>query len=139
MIKVNLSDGKGSSNLAVVSPQGELITRPAQYSTAKKQQITDSNAVNFFKPLAGKKLIVTGMIVNTDRNVGVNGSLIEVYEASAVDSTTIVTDIIAIDQAKNVTSPLVPLLIETAEGSFINGKADDFNVNISVLGYFVES
>jgi len=139
MIKVNLSDGKGSSNLAEVSPQGELITRPAQYSTAIKKQITDSNAVNFFKPQASKKLIVTGMIVNTDRNVGVNGALIEVYEASAEDSTTIVTSIITIDQVKNITSPLVPLLIETAEGSFINGKADDFNVNITVLGYFVNA
>lgn len=138
MIKVNLIDGKGKGNLAEISEQGELITRPAQYSKAVKKQIIDANAVNFFMPLVGKKFIFTGIILNTDRNVGVNGALTEVYEASAEDSTTIVNPIIAIDQAKNITSPLIPLLIETAEGSFINGKADDFNVNISVLGYFVD-
>ncbi len=135
MIKVNLSGDKG--NLAKISEQGELIIRPAEYSTFKKQQITDANAVNFFKPLSGKKLIVSGIIVNADRNVGVNGTLIDVYETSTVSETTIDTSIISIDLAKNQTISLTPLLIETEEGKFINGKADDFNVNISVLGYFV--
>jgi len=138
MINVKIVDGKGKGKAAEVSEQGELITRPSQYSTSSKRQITDSNAVNFFKPLSGQKFIVTGMILNTDRNVGVNGSLIEIYEATSETSTTITTDIISIDQAKNQTSPLIPLLIETVEGAFINGKADDFNVNVSVLGYFVD-
>lgn len=121
---------------AEVLKGGFLCVQSGRFSEAKKQQITDANAVNFFQPLAGKKVIITGMIINTDRNVGVNGSLIEIYEASAEDSTTIVTDIISIDQVKNITSPLVPLFIETAEGSYINGKADDFNVNVTVLGYY---
>lgn len=136
-IGVNLQDPK-SGILAKVSEQGELVTRPADYSKAIKKQITDSNAVNFFKPQAGKKLIVTGIIINTDRNVGVNGSAIDIYETSTSTSTTIDSSIVSIDLAKNQTTPLVPLLIETEEGKFINGKADDFNVNVSVLGYFVE-
>jgi len=136
VINVIIKDGN-TRRTATVTPQGELITRSAEYSTASKKQIIDSNAVNFFKPLSGKKFIVSGMIINTDRNVGVNGSLIEVYETTSETSTSITSDIIAIDQAKNVTSPLIPLEIETAEGSFINGKADDFNVNVTVLGYFV--
>ena len=135
MIKVNLTGDRG--NLAKISDQGELIIRGAEYSTFKKQQITDSNAVNFFKPLSGKKFIVSGIILNTDRNVGVNGSAIEVYEASTASETTIDTSIISIDLVKNQTVSLTPLLIETEEGKFINGKADDFNVNVSVLGYFV--
>jgi len=139
MIKVNISDGTGKGNLAEITNQGELITRAAQFSTSKKQQITDSSAVNFFKPIAGKKFIVTGIIINTDRNVGVNGSAIEVYEASTATSTTIDTSIISVDLVKNQTNALTPFLIETEEGKFINGKADDFNVNISVLGYFANA
>ena len=135
MIKVNLSGDKG--NLAKISEQGELIIRGAEYSIFKKQQIVDANAVNFFKPLSGKKFIVSGIILNTDRNVGVNGSAIEVYEASTASETTIDTSIISIDLIKNQTVSLTPLLIETEEGKFINAKADDFNVNVSVLGYFV--
>jgi len=139
MIKVILGDGLGKSNVAQISNQGELITRPGQFSTSKKQQITDSSAVNFFKPIAGKKFIVTGIIINTDRNVGVNGSVIEIYEASSATSTTIDASIISVDLVKNQTNALTPFLIETEEGKFINGKADDFNVNISVLGYFANA
>jgi len=134
--KVLLQGNAG--NTAQVLPNGFLCVQVGRFTEAKKQQITDSSAVNFFKPLAQKQVIITGIIVNTDRNVGVNGSAIDIYETSAADSTTIVTDIISIDQVKNVTTPLLPLFLQTAEGSFINGKADDFNVNITVLGYYEE-
>ncbi len=137
MIEVQIADGKGKDKFAEVSEQGELIIRPAQYSTAKKQQITDANAVNFFKPQSGKKLIISGTVINADKSVTAS-SLVDIYEAVTDSETTIDTSIFSIDINKNDSLPILPVLIETTEGKFINGKADDFNVNVTVLGYFVD-
>jgi len=107
MIDTSIID-KATGKAAKVSDQGELIMRTAEYSTAIKRQITDANAVNFFKPRSGKKFIVTGLIINTDRNVAGGGAIIAIYEASTPTSTTILSDIVEIDQLRSTTNSLLP-------------------------------
>ena len=126
--------GDNGNNL-LVSKAGEILTRP-QFSLAEKRTITDSNAVNFVKPRAGFKTIITGLIVNTDRSVGVDGALIEIYEATSEDSTVSTKDILSFDLVKNQNVVTAPILIETSGGTFINGKANDFNANVTLLCYF---
>lgn len=127
----------GSGNIADVTNEGFLLTQSTRFSEPSKQSITDSNAVNFWKPMSGEKFIITGIIINTDRNVGVNGAVIDIYEADSEDSTVISKSILSLDQSKTITSPIFPLNSETTEGKYINGKASDFNVNITVFGYYV--
>ena len=132
-ILFNIQGAKG--NVVEVSRNGELFVRPV-FSLAEKRTIIDSNAVNFVHPQAGFKTIITGLIVNTDRNVGVNGALIEVYEAIAEDSTVVSKAILSFDLIKNQNVVTAPILIETTGGTFINAKSNDFNANVTLLCYF---
>jgi len=123
-------------NFASVSDNNELMVAQ-QFSIANKVTLTvDDTAVNLIKPLAGKKVIVTGLIVNTNRDIGVNGALIEIYETSSETSGTIDTSIMSFDLIKNQTVVTAPILIETVEGKFINTKASDSEVNVTLLSYF---
>lgn len=134
-IKIVGTDG----NTAQVTAQGALKIIPNEFSKPSKQSIIDANAVSFWPPKAGEKFIVTGVIVNTDRNIGVNGALIDIYEATSASSTDIEESIISIDQAKSVTSALLPLFTEVTEGRWVNGKSDDANVHVTVFGYYVNT
>ena len=123
---------------AKVTRQGAVKIIPNEFSKPNKQSMTDANAVSFWPPRAGEKFIVTGVIVNTDRNIGVNGALIDIYEAVSASTTDIAESIISIDQAKSVTSALLPLFSEVTEGRWVNGKTDDNNVHVTVFGYYVK-
>lgn len=126
-----------STDTAEVSKQGELFTR-LQFSSAEKISLTsDNTVVNIVKPRARQKIIITGLIVNTDRNIGVNGAEIKIYQADTATTSTAAKDILTFDLAKNQTVVTSPILIETVAGRYINAVADDSNVNVTLLSYFV--
>jgi len=137
MIKVLIQGNNGKT--ARVSNTGELVVQPP-FSQATRVILTvDDTPLNFVKARALEKLIITGIIVNTNRDVGVNGALIEIYEASSETSATVDKGILSFDLVKNQTVVTSPLFIETTEGKFINAKASDSEVNITLLGFFVAS
>ena len=108
-VPINILD-KSTNRSAIVTNRGQLVIAPLDFSTLSFQNLsTDDVAENFFKPLAGKRFVITDVIVETDRNVGVNGATVDI------------------------------LNIITTEGKFINGKTDDNNVLLSIGGYFVSS
>jgi len=126
-----------TGKFANVSNNNELMVAN-QFSSAEKVTLTvDNTAVNLVKPRAGQKAILTGLIVNTNRDIGVNGALIEIYEASSETAGTVDKAILSFDLIKNQTTITAPILIETNEGKFINAKSDDSNVNVTLLCYFV--
>ena len=96
--------------------------------------------VNLISPRAGQKVIVTGLIINTNRAVQ-NEALVKVYETDAIDSSTPLTDgeIMTFDIPKSQTV-IIPLtsFIETRQGAYINAVADDSTVNVTMLCYFTE-
>ncbi len=57
--------------------------------------------------------------------------------ATAAYIPTSVKDILTFDVPKNATIVTAPLLIETTTGRYINAVADDSNVNVTLLCYFV--
>jgi len=136
-IKVIIQGNNGKT--ARVSDTGELVVQPP-FSQATRVILTvDNTPLNFVKARALEKLIITGIIVNTNRDVGVNGALIEIYEASSESSATVDKGILSFDLIKNQTVVTSPLFIETTAGKFINAKASDSEVNITLLGFFVAS
>ena len=137
MIKGLIESGDGNGVSASVSSNGELITRPLEYSNAhfKDMNIADS-AFNFVEPEASKRFIITGMILDADRNVGVNGANVVIFEADQSNSTTPTETILQVDMPKQTSKVITPLLIETTEGVYINGKTDDNDVSATILGYF---
>ena len=124
---------------AKVSSIGELITRSFDYSTPVFHSLTVDNAADtWFKPQAGERLVLTDVIVQTDRNVATTGVTVDIYEASAEDSGTIDTQILQFDMGRQDVIILTGInFITAAEGKFINAKASDSNVLITISGFFV--
>ncbi len=137
MIDVSLKDGLGNS--IKISPQGEILTRQLKFGEGSFQALdTINTAFNFFKAVSKQKFIITGILVNTNKDIGVDGSTIDIYEASSVSSTTIDKQLFKIIILKNDTLPIPSIFIAVNEGKFLNGKTDDATVNITIGGYFID-
>lgn len=137
-VKVQLIGRNG--RVIEASDNGELATAPIQYSTGEfnNMDLVDT-AYNFHQPTAGKRFVITGIIVATNRNVGVNGATIEFYEASAIDTTTVDKTILQLDMAKNDILPILGANVILTEGVFLNGKTDDDDVLVTISGYEVDA
>jgi len=82
-------------------------------------------------------MIITGLIVNTGK--GIPGDvLVQIYESVDKNSSVVAKAVMSFDMVKNQTIPILSILIETTEGSYINAIADDSDVNITLLCYFEE-
>ncbi len=136
-IKVLIQGNNG--NTANVTDSGEFVISPRFAQATKVTLIADNTPLNLVRAVASQKLIITGLIVNTNRDIGVNGALVEIYEASDDSTATVDKAILSFDLTKNQTVVTSPLLFETTAGKYINAKADDSNVNVTILGYFVPS
>jgi len=138
MIGVTIKGGEFGKDVKV-SSIGELIVRSFDYSTPVFKSLNaDNQAFNFFKPKAGFKFVLTDVIADANRDIGVNGATVDIYEADADDSTTVDTQILQFDMPKNTTKVLTSLnFITTDEGKFINAKSDDSNVLLTLSGFFV--
>ena len=125
---------------AQLTPNGEMVTAPLEYSEGvfKELNVVDTS-FNFFTPTSGKRRVLTGILISTDRNVGVNGASIVVYEATASDIITVSNTILQLDMTKNQVLPMFGLRFITTEGRFINAKTDDDTVFITLTGYEVDS
>lgn len=137
-IKVQLVGG--NNRTVEVTSNGELVVAPLQYSTPKFQNMTVvDTAYNFHEPKAGKRFVVTGIIVSTNRDVGVNGAVIIFYEASSIDTLTVDETVLQLDMTKNQILPLLGANFILTEGKFLNGKTDDNEVLATISGYEVDA
>jgi len=134
-IKTQIEGNK--KNTVDVSKNNELFVTQRFSSAEKITLVSDNVAVTIVKPRAGERMIITGLIVNTNRDVGVNGAAIEIYEATAENSTSVSKAILSFDLAKSQTVVTSPVLIETSAGVFVNAKSNDSEVNVTLLCYFV--
>lgn len=138
MTQIVLHDGETGAD-SKLSSNGELLVRQFDYSTAAFANCNvDDTAFNLKLPLAGSQFVVTGGLISGNRDIGVNGSILVVYEASSTSSLTVVNDaIIEVEVPKSTVFPFIVPNVLTDEGSFINAKCDDNSVRISLYGYFV--
>lgn len=130
--------GTESGKMARITERGELVTASFNYSEAVFHSLTvDDTADTWFKPQAGKRLVITALIIQTDRNVATTGVTVDIYEATAEDSETIDTQLVQFDMGRQDTIIITGINSIVTEGSFINAKASDSNVLITISGYFV--
>ena len=122
-----------------VSENGELFVRPVKYSVPAFANCTTVDVgVNLKKPVAGQQFVATGAIISGNRDIGVNGSIFQLYESSGSTSITIIGDpIIEVEVPKSTILPFILPNVITDEGRFINAKCDDNSVRIALYGYFV--
>jgi len=131
----NIKGRDGS--IAEVTRDG-AISIEQHFSSAEKITLDSDNvAKTIVNPRSGEIMIITGLIVNTGK--GIPGDvLVQIYESADKDSSVVLKAIMSFDMIKNQTIPILPLLIETTQGSYINAVADDSDVNITLLCYFEE-
>lgn len=137
MVDVTIK-GTETGKIAKVTERGELVTAPLSFSTPVFHSlVVDDIADTWFKPRAGERLVITSLIIQTDRNVVTTGVTVDVYEASAENSTTIDTQLIQFDMGRQDTIIITGTNVIITEGKFVNAKASDSNVLITISGYFV--
>ena len=122
---------------AEVTKSGELVVAPLSYDDVANQTLNSANvAENFFRPRSLKQFVITTILINADKSVTTD-VIVDVYEASTSDSTTIDKAIFHAEVLKNDQRDITGLRLLVSSGKFINAKADDANVNISIMGYFI--
>ena len=86
---INILD-KSTKTSAIVTNRGQLVTSPLEFSDPVFHSLTvNDTADNWFKPLAGKRLVITDVIVQTDRNVVTTGVIVDIFEAADENSETV--------------------------------------------------
>jgi hypothetical protein len=102
--------------------------------------IANNVAVNVVLPKSGQKFIITAIILSSDRSVGQDGAVTDVYENdTGPTQTTITTEIIQEEIAKQTRMVATGLHIEVAEGRWVNVKSDDVIVRCNIAGYYVSA
>jgi len=123
---------------ARVTKSGELVVAPLAYDEVANQTLDSAGvAENFFTPISQKQFVVTGIVANADKAVTTD-VVVDVYEADSLTSTTIDKSIFHFEMLKNGDKDLIGLRILVNSGMFINAKADDANVNMTVTGYYID-
>ena len=135
---IKLHDKKGE-NIAGVTKLGQVVVAPIEYSIPKYSALTVINtAYNFFPPKTRKEIVITDIIISTNKDVTVNGSLIEIYCANNATSLTVEEEILTTQSAKNTTTVLTGLNWKIPSGFWINAKCASATVYITITGYYIQ-
>ena len=127
----------GSGATAKVTNSGELVVAPLSYDEVANQTLDSANvAENFFAPKSQQQFVVTTILLNADKSVTTD-VVVDVYETDSLTSTTIDKAILHFEILKNGQRNITGLRLLISAGVFINAKADDANVNITIMGYYI--
>lgn len=141
-LDVQIKDGKhGTGKGAGVTRLGQLVTSPLEYSTPifKELSVTGT-AVNFFVPVASMQVVITDIVVETNKDVSsTNGALVEIYCAESATSTTATADILTLQPTKNDSRVITGLNYIIDKGAWVNAVTDDATVFMTISGYYVEA
>jgi len=128
-------------HMAGVSSNGELICSPLGYDESVFHDMTSINtAYNFYGARPGKQFVITNVVIFADRSISDNSSTeIVVYEATSDSTTTESKVLLQFGMGKLSVLAVPGLRLLVNEGLFVNGKTDDNNVNLTILGYYVDT
>lgn len=128
----------GSGATAKITKSGELVVAPLSYDEVANQTLDSANtAENFFTPKSQQQFVITTILLNADKSVTTD-VIVDVYEADSLTSITIDKAILHVEILKNGQRDITGLHLLINTGVFINAKADDANVNITIMGYYIK-
>jgi len=141
MWRFALRNGWGKPYDAMVTKRGQLVTAPLKYNTTFFNAMTaTATAYNFITPKTGQQFVITGYIVSSDKNVNsTNGAVVPIYEATSLTATSASKTILTLDLGKLDGAQVVGLNILTSKGVWINSTTDDATINLTILGYYIDS
>lgn len=137
--KIQIVNQDGTT--ADVSTRGELITGPVEYSTSFVAVLgTDDVGVEFVSPVAGKRVVVTGVVLSADKNVsGTVEAEVEIYESeTGLGDNTGSKSLLQVDLLKQERFALTGVQILTNPARWIMAKTTDDNVKCTLLYYYVK-
>lgn len=135
-----IEDGGSGGTKAKVTTRGQLVVGSLEYDSHVGNTMTAINtAYNFYAPVAGKRFVITAMLLYADKNVGASDASVEIYEAESATSTTIAESIISIEMPKSTYRDITGLNIILNEGVWLNGKTNDNNIFSTIMGYYVDA
>ncbi len=127
-------------NIAMVTRQGQVITAPIAYSGAYNAEANlDDTAFNLVVPIAGKRFVLTDILLYANKGVGVNDATVQLYEATAPDTTTVYRAILTFEMVKQTARDFTGLNLICSEGRWINIKTDDNTIFATVTGYYIDA
>lgn len=122
---------------ANVTDFGQLVVAPIDYSTPIAQQLPASaQAFNFIEPKQDRIIVITDILLATDKSAAINGTIIEVYDTSASDSIVIDELIIRADLTRQGIRDLTGLNLRIPAGKWVNAKADGIGSEVTIMFYY---
>jgi len=137
-LPVEIKDGHGSSNKVMVTDYGQLVVGAIDYSVPSVQElaVNDTGYV-FIPPLQGKRIVITQMVLFSNKNVSATVEAdVEIYESTTGSGTTVETSLLQVGLLKQTLLPLQLNLI-TSEGTWVMGKTSDDDVKVSIYYYYI--
>ena len=139
-IDTTIIDGSGSGKSVKISSRGQLITSPLEFSIAYTVEVNaTATAFNFVPPLSNKQFVITDILLYADKNVGVNDASVQIYEADAINTTTISKTILDIEMVKQTSRDITGLNLIISKGKWLNIKTDDATIFATIMGYYADS
>jgi len=131
-----IQDSK-SDNSARVTRFGQLVVSPLDYSRPfERELLVVDTAVNFLTPEQDKFIVITDIIVSTDKNVSnVDPADIEIYEADEADSLVANPSIVNPQMIRASNFIAIGLNWIIPIGKWVNAKTNDVGVKITIASY----
>jgi len=134
---IHIIDGRGTKQRVMVTSLGQLVTAPISYDEVKTISLNvDDAGFTFYKPKAGEQFVVTAILLTADKNVTTD-CIVEIYESAAEDSNVVSGSVLSLEMLKNTGRDITGLNFVASEGVYINGKTDDNNVSVTIMGYYI--
>jgi hypothetical protein len=138
VLNVNLRDGTGGNYAARCTSRNELVTNKYDYSLSYTVEADLINtAYNFVGPVAGKRFVITDILIYANKNVGAGDATVEIYEADGSTNTTVTKSVLKTEMLKQTARDLTGLSMIVTEGKWLNIKTDDDDIFATVMGYYV--
>lgn len=135
VVKVVIQDPK-TKNKAAVTEFGQLVVAPIDYSqpiTAEMSSIDTPYLL--ISPVEEKGIVITTLILNANRNVGVNDATVVLYTADTKDAAVPASPEVKLQMIKSSSLPLTGLNLLIPKGKFVIAQTDDATVFVT-LGFY---
>ncbi len=128
----------GADNQPVaVNGNGEIaVGRLGQVQMHSVKLDVDDQVYNLLKPVAGLQAVITTVSFSGNREIGVNDSIVELYEASSAISAVVDGTLIQVEVTKNGLIPFANLQLPVSGGKFLNARCSDDDVFVVFGVYF---
>jgi hypothetical protein len=82
---------------------------------------------------------MTGIFLKANRLVSNTvDATVEIYEASSADSAVVINDLITAPLSRGESLTLNPIYVKVDKDSYINARTDDDDVQVTILGFYIE-